>query len=71
MVIGWVDVSSSGLFTVMRRGFKYEMRITGDQSLESISVMTRIERIALEASGLPEDKVAAAWDFMLLPVPMN
>jgi ribonuclease Z len=49
----------------------FSSRYKGDQSLESISIMTRIEQEALKASGLEEDKVAAAWDFMVLPVPQN
>ena len=28
----------------------------------------RIERQTMKASGLPEDSVTAAWDFMVLPV---
>eukprot|EP00551_Chaetoceros_affinis_P007625 CAMPEP_0203664702 /NCGR_PEP_ID=MMETSP0090-20130426/2068_1 /ASSEMBLY_ACC=CAM_ASM_001088 /TAXON_ID=426623 /ORGANISM="Chaetoceros affinis, Strain CCMP159" /LENGTH=683 /DNA_ID=CAMNT_0050528037 /DNA_START=630 /DNA_END=2681 /DNA_ORIENTATION=- len=49
----------------------FSSRYKGDQSLESISIMTRIEQEAIKASGLPQDKVAAAWDFMVLPVPQN
>mmetsp|Transcript_18144 Transcript_18144/g.20986 ORF Transcript_18144/g.20986 Transcript_18144/m.20986 type:complete len:750 (-) Transcript_18144:113-2362(-) len=49
----------------------FSSRYKGDQSLESISIMTRIEQEAIQASGLEEDKVAAAWDFMVLPVPQN
>jgi len=49
----------------------FSSRYKGDQSLESISIMTRIEKEAIKASGLPEDKVAAAWDLMVLPVPQN
>ena len=33
--------------------------------------MTRMERQAMKASGLPVDSVAAAWDFMVLPVARN
>jgi hypothetical protein len=33
-----------------------------------MTIMTRIERQAIKASGLPEESVAAAWDFMILPV---
>jgi ribonuclease Z len=47
----------------------FSSRYKGDQSVESISIMTRIEQEAIKASGLPEDRVAAAWDFMVLPVP--
>ena len=47
----------------------FSARYKGDQSLDSITIMTRIERQARKASGLAEDSVAAAWDFMILPVP--
>ena len=49
----------------------FSSRYKGDQSIESISIMTRIEQEAVSASGLGEDKVAAAWDFMVLPVAQN
>lgn len=49
----------------------FSSRYKGDQSVESISIMTRIEEEAIKASGLPEDRVAAAWDFMILPVPSS
>ena len=49
----------------------FSSRYKGDQSIESISIMTRIEQEAIKASGLGEDKVAAAWDFMILPVPQE
>lgn len=49
----------------------FSSRYKGDQSLESISIMTRIEQQAIKSSGLEEDMVAAAWDFMVLPVPQN
>ena len=49
----------------------FSSRYKGDQSVESVSIMTRIEQEAIKASGLGEDKVAAAWDFMVLPVPQN
>lgn len=47
----------------------FSPRYNGDQSLESIMTMTRIERQASEASGLKQNEVVAAWDFMVLPVP--
>jgi hypothetical protein len=47
---------------------QFSARYKGDQSLDSITIMTRIERQARKASGLSEDSVAAAWDFMILPV---
>lgn len=49
----------------------FSARYKGDQSLESMTIMTRIERSAIECSGLPENAVACAWDFMVLPVPRN
>lgn len=49
----------------------FSSRYKGDQSLESISIMTRIEKEAVKASGLSEDSVTAAWDFMILPIPQN
>jgi len=49
----------------------FSSRYRGDQSLESMSIMTRIERQAIKSSGLPEDRVGAAWDLMILPVPSN
>lgn len=47
----------------------FSSRYMGDQSLESISVMTRIEEQAMKASGLSRGYVAAAWDFMIFPIP--
>ena len=49
----------------------FSARDKGDQSVESMTIMTRMEHQAMRASGLPEDSVAAAWDFMVLPVPRN
>jgi len=49
----------------------FSARYRGDPSMESISVMTRIERQAMKASGLQVDKVAAAWDFMIFPIPLG
>ena len=49
----------------------FSSRYKGDQSLESISIMTRIEQEAVRASGLPSENVAAAWDFMIMPVPQQ
>lgn len=46
----------------------FSSRYRGDQSIESLKIMTRIERQAIESSGLAEDCVACAWDFMELPV---
>lgn len=49
----------------------FSSRYKGDESLESIAIMTRIEKQAIEASGLGEDSVAAAWDFMTVPIASN
>ena len=49
----------------------FSPRYKGDQSLESISIMTRIERQAMKASSLPVESVAAAWDLMILPIPQT
>lgn len=49
----------------------FSSRYKGDPSLESLSIMTRIEKQAIEASGLNETHVAAAWDFFLFPIPAN
>jgi ribonuclease Z len=47
----------------------FSARYTGDQSLDSMSIMNRIEDQAIKASGLDKTKVAAAWDFMIYPIP--
>mmetsp|Transcript_17743 Transcript_17743/g.49126 ORF Transcript_17743/g.49126 Transcript_17743/m.49126 type:complete len:846 (-) Transcript_17743:976-3513(-) len=47
----------------------FSARYTGDQSMDSISIMTRIEEQAIKASGLARNEVAAAWDFMIYPIP--
>ena len=49
----------------------FSARYKGDQSVDSISIMTRLEGQAVKASGLSRSNVAAAWDFMVLPVPQN
>lgn len=49
----------------------FSARYKGDQSVESMTIMTRMERQAIKASGLDEESVAAAWDFMVLPVARN
>lgn len=46
----------------------FSARYKGDQSVESLSILTRIEGQAIKASGLTSNDVAAAWDFMVLPV---
>jgi ribonuclease Z len=47
----------------------FSPRYKGDQAIDSISIMTQIEMQAMEASGLNEEQVVSAWDFMLLPLP--
>ena len=49
----------------------FSARYKGDQTVESIAIMTRIEKQAIQASGLSKSDVAAAWDFMLLPIPQK
>ena len=49
----------------------FSARYKGDQSLDSLTIMTRMEGQAIKASGLKEDSVACAWDFMVLPVSRN
>lgn len=46
----------------------FSARYKGDQSIESLTIMTRMERQAMKACELPENAVACAWDFMVLPV---
>jgi ribonuclease Z len=49
----------------------FSARYKGDQSVDSISIMTRLEGQAMKAAGLKSTEVAAAWDFMILPIPQN
>ena len=49
----------------------FSARYKGDQSVDSMSIMMRIEEQAIKASGLNTTNVAAAWDMMVLPVPRN
>jgi ribonuclease Z len=46
----------------------FSARYKGDLSVESLSIMSRLEAQAVKASGLDPSNVAAAWDFMVLPV---
>ena len=46
----------------------FNARYKGDQSVKSITILTRMECQAMKASGLSDDSVAAAWDFMVLPI---
>lgn len=51
----------------------FSARYKGDASVDSISIMQRIEEQAIRAGEghLNETQVAAAWDLMLLPVPQR
>lgn len=49
----------------------FSARYKGDATIDSISLMTRIEAQAIKASNLSESHVAAAWDLMVLPIPQN
>eukprot|EP00428_Durinskia_dybowskii_P086497 CAMPEP_0170443982 /NCGR_PEP_ID=MMETSP0117_2-20130122/48278_1 /TAXON_ID=400756 /ORGANISM="Durinskia baltica, Strain CSIRO CS-38" /LENGTH=625 /DNA_ID=CAMNT_0010704747 /DNA_START=350 /DNA_END=2227 /DNA_ORIENTATION=+ len=46
----------------------FSARYKGDPSVESISIMMRLEGQAIKASGMTINQVAAAWDFMVLPI---
>lgn len=46
----------------------FSARYKGDPSVDSLSIMMRIEKFAMESSGLDETEVAAAWDLMLFPI---
>lgn len=47
----------------------FSARYKGDPTLDSLSIMTRIEEQAISVSNLNETQVAAAWDLMILPIP--
>jgi ribonuclease Z len=47
----------------------FSARYKGDVSMDSLSIMMRMEQQAMRAAGLNESQVVAAWDFMVLPVP--
>jgi len=49
----------------------FSARYRGDQSVDSLSIMMRIEGQAIKASGLTTSDVAAAWDYMVMPIPQN
>jgi len=49
----------------------FSPRYKGDSSMDSLSIMMRIEQQAQKASGMDECQVAAAWDLMVLPVPSH
>lgn len=46
----------------------FSARYKGDPSVESLSIMMRLEGQAMKASGMKPNQVAAAWDFMVLPI---
>jgi len=46
----------------------FSSRYKGDQTVESMSIMMRIEQQAVKESGLPPECVSAAWDMMILPI---
>jgi ribonuclease BN (tRNA processing enzyme) len=47
----------------------FSARYKGDISVDSLSIMMRIEAQAMKASALNETQVVAAWDLMVLPIP--
>lgn len=49
----------------------FSSRYKGDTAVDSLSIMMRIEKQAIKASGLDETNVAAAWDWMIAPVPQK
>jgi len=49
----------------------FSARYKGDTAIDSLSIMMRIEQQAMQASGLNETQVVAAWDMMLLPIPFH
>ena len=49
----------------------FSARYKGDVSVDSLSIMMRIEQQAIRSSGLTDTQVAAAWDLMVLPIPQN
>lgn len=50
----------------------FSARYKGDASIESVSIMQRIEEKAVRvAPGYNETQIAAAWDLMVLPIPQR
>jgi ribonuclease Z len=49
----------------------FSPRYKGDQDIDSVSIMTRIEHQAMNTGDFDASQVAATWDFMLLPIPPN
>lgn len=49
----------------------FSARYKGDVSMDSLSIMTRIEQQAIQAAGMNDTQVAAAWDLMVLPITRN
>jgi ribonuclease Z len=46
----------------------FSARYKGDVSVDSLSIMMRMELQAMQAAGMNETQVAAAWDLMVLPI---
>lgn len=49
----------------------FSSRYKGDASVDSLSIMLRIEQQAMKTAELNETHVAAAWDLMVVPVPQH
>jgi ribonuclease Z len=49
----------------------FSARYKGDCSVDSLSIMMRIEKQACLAGGLSDSEVVAAWDMMVLPIPQH
>ena len=49
----------------------FSARYKGDPSVDSLSIMLRIEKQACQAASYNETQVVAAWDMMILPVPQH
>jgi ribonuclease Z len=49
----------------------FSARYKGDVSVDSLSIMLRIEMQAMHAAGLNKTQVATAWDLMVLPIPQT
>eukprot|EP00523_Entomoneis_sp_CCMP467_P000091 CAMPEP_0168754586 /NCGR_PEP_ID=MMETSP0724-20121128/19583_1 /TAXON_ID=265536 /ORGANISM="Amphiprora sp., Strain CCMP467" /LENGTH=605 /DNA_ID=CAMNT_0008803081 /DNA_START=295 /DNA_END=2115 /DNA_ORIENTATION=+ len=47
----------------------FSARYKGDLSVDSLSIMMRIEKVAVKASGFNESNVVASWDLMTVPIP--
>jgi ribonuclease Z len=49
----------------------FSARYKGDASVDSLSIMLRIEQQACQAAKYNETQVIAAWDMMILPIPQH